>query len=271
LGGALRSAAATGAACGAIRLLNLTLGYERRPAAHHLTGAIARGELLAVCGPNGAGKSTLLKGLAGLLAPLDGAIDRGGLACRDMAYLPQQSEIDRSFPITVAEFAALGAVARCGLFGRIGGAERARVAGALEAVGLAGFEARGLDTLSGGQMQRAMFARLIVEDSPVILMDEPFTALDEPTVDDLLRLVRRWSREGRTVVAVLHDFELIRRAFPKTLLLAREIVAWGDTHAALTPETLAKARGMSEAYDLHAQECRRVAAAAVVAERIDDL
>ena len=242
---------------GAIRVADLTLGYDRRPAAHHITGAIEPGDLLAVCGPNGAGKSTLLKGLAGLLAPLGGAIDRGGIACRDMAYLPQQSEIDGSFPINVRDFVGLGAVARCGLFGRIGPSERARVERALAAVGLSGFEARELDTLSGGQMQRALFARLIVEDSPVILMDEPFAALDEPTVEDLLRLARRWSEEGRAVVAVLHDFDLIRRNFPKTLLLAREAIFWGPTAAALTPENLAAARRMSEAYDAGARECRR--------------
>jgi zinc/manganese transport system ATP-binding protein len=256
-----------GALTGAIRLDNVTFGYDRRPAVHHLSGLIEAGDRLAVCGPNGAGKSTLLKGLAGLMTPFEGRIDRGGLSARDLAYLPQQNEIDRAFPICVADFVAIGAVARCGLFGRIGAEERANVTRAIAAVGLSGFEARGLDTLSGGQTQRALFARLIVEDRPVILMDEPFAALDEPTVEELLRLIAQWSREGRTVIAVLHDFELIRRAFPKTLLLAREPIAFGRTAEALTSATIAAARGMAEAYDAHAEECRRAAAQA---ERVHD-
>jgi zinc/manganese transport system ATP-binding protein len=240
-----------------IRLVNLTLGYDRRPAVHHLDGVIAPGEALAVCGPNGAGKSTLLKGLAGLLAPLGGAIDRGGLPPRDIAYLPQVVEIDRSFPIDVFDFAALGAARRAGLFGGLGRAETARVEAAIGAVGLVGFEDRALDTLSGGQMQRALFARLIVQDLPVILLDEPFGAIDEAAIEDLLALIAQWGREGRTVVAVLHELDLARRAFPRTLLLAREAIVWGATEEALSPAPLARAREMGEAYDREARECRR--------------
>ncbi len=240
-----------------IRLENLTLGYDRRPAAHHVTGVIDAGALLAVCGPNGAGKSTLLKGIAGLLAPLGGRIDRGGLAARDIAYLPQIFEIDRSFPIHVHDFVALGAVNRCGVFGGVGARELARVSAAIAAVRLEGFERRALDTLSGGQMQRAMFARLIVQDQPVILLDEPFGAIDDATTHDLIGLIRQWGREGRTVVAVLHDYDLVRRHFPQTLLLARETIAWGATEEALTPPHLARARGMVEAFDETARECAR--------------
>jgi zinc/manganese transport system ATP-binding protein len=244
-------------ASSAIRLENLTLGYDRRPAVHHLHGAIEPGALLAVCGPNGAGKSTLLKGLAGLIPPLGGGVDRGGLAVSDIAYLPQIHEIDRSFPINVHEFVALGCVNRCGVFGRIGERELIRVASAIAAVRLDGFERRALDTLSGGQMQRAMFARLIVQDQPAILLDEPFGAIDAATTADLLGLVKYWSQEGRSVVAVLHDHDLVRRNFPQTLLLAREPIFWGATQEALSAKNLARARGMAEAHDQLARECAR--------------
>lgn len=240
-----------------IRLVNLTLGYDRRPAVHHLEGEIAPGAGLAVCGPNGAGKSTLLKALAGLLAPLGGRIDRGAGSPRDVAYLPQIVEIDRSFPINVRDFIAMGAMSRVGLFGRIGAAEQARIAGAIDRVRLAGFEERALDTLSGGQMQRVLFARLIVQDQSVILLDEPFGAIDESTIDDLLALIGQWRAEGRTVVAVLHEHDLARRAFPQTLLLARECVAWTDTAEALCAQNLARARAMSEVFDAAARECLR--------------
>ncbi|MEF3366541.1 ATP-binding cassette domain-containing protein [Methylocystis sp. 9N] len=240
-----------------IRLVNLTLGYDRRPAVHHLEGEIAPGAGLAVCGPNGAGKSTLLKALAGLLAPLGGSIERGGASPRNVAYLPQIVDIDSAFPINLRDFVAMGAMTRIGLFGGLDAAERARVAEAIETVGLSGFEERALDTLSGGQMQRALFARLIVQDQSVILLDEPFGAIDEATIDDLLALISRWRAEGRTVVAVLHDFDIARRAFPQTLLLARERIAWGDTRDALCKANLARARAMSAAFDESARECLR--------------
>ncbi len=242
---------------GPIRLVNLTLGYDRRPAVHHLDGEIAPGEGLAVCGPNGAGKSTLLRALAGLLAPLGGRIERSGASPREAAYLPQLVEVDRSFPINVRDFIAMGAMRRVGLFGRIDASERARTAQALDRVGMAGMEDRPIDTLSGGQMQRVLFARLIVQDRRVILLDEPFGAIDEATTEDLLALVAQWRAEGRTVVAVLHELDLARRAFPRTLLLARERIAWGETRATLCAENMARARAMSEAYDRQARECLR--------------
>jgi zinc/manganese transport system ATP-binding protein len=238
-----------------IRLENLTLGYDRRPAVHHVHGAIAPGTSLAVCGPNGAGKSTLLKSLAGLLRPLGGHIDYGGLNVRDIAYLPQLFEIDCDFPIRLLDFVATGATVRSGLFGWIGGGEIARIEEALDAVNLTGFEERTLDTLSGGQMQRALFARLIVQDRRVILLDEPFGAIDAATTEDLLALIAQWRAQGRTVVAVLHDLALARHAFPNALLLAREVISWGDAREALSPENLAKAQTMVEAFDREAQEC----------------
>jgi zinc/manganese transport system ATP-binding protein len=242
----------------AIRLTDLTLGYDRHPAVHHLSGEIATGSLTAIVGPNGAGKSTLLKGIAGALSPLDGdiALARG----RRLAYLPQQAELDRSFPIHVYDLVAMGLWNRAGIFGRIGGGAAAKIEAAIAAVGLAGFERRPIGALSGGQMQRALFARLLLQDADIILLDEPFTAIDARTTADLLALVQRWHGESRTVIAVLHDIETVRRAFPQTLLLARESVAWGATAEVLTPANLLKARRMVEAFDSHAAPCERDAA-----------
>jgi zinc/manganese transport system ATP-binding protein len=104
-------------------------------------------------------------------------------------------------------------------------------------------------------MQRALFARLLLQDASVILLDEPFTAIDAKTTADLLDLVRRWHAEERTVVAVLHDLETVRRIFPQSLLLAREPIAWGDTAGVLKPENLLRARRMVEAHDPHAHPC----------------
>jgi zinc/manganese transport system ATP-binding protein len=243
----------------AVAFQNLTLGYDRHPAVHHLSGEIGEGSLLAIVGPNGAGKSTLLKGIVGVLHPLGGGISRNGVSARDIAYLPQIAEIDRSFPISVFDLVAMGLWKRAGLLGGIGAADREKISGAIEAVGMRGFENRSIGTLSGGQMQRALFARLLLQDARVILLDEPFASLDSKTVSDLLELVHRWHGEKRTVVAVLHDFELVKRHFPESLLLAREPVAWGKTAEALSPENLLKARRMSEAFDDRAGICEDAA------------
>jgi zinc/manganese transport system ATP-binding protein len=128
---------------------------------------------------------------------------------------------------------------------------------ALAAVGLEGFERRGIGELSAGQFQRVLFARLLLQDCPVIILDEPFTAIDSRTVADLLGLVLRWHAENRTLIAVLHNFEQVRSYFPLTLLLAREPIAWGKTSEVLTAENLQLARQMSEAWDEAAAACRR--------------
>jgi zinc/manganese transport system ATP-binding protein len=243
-----------------LQFRDLTLGYDRHPAVHHLTGAVEEGALTALIGPNGAGKSTLFKGMVGLLKPLAGTVELAGVRAAEIAYLPQAAEIDRSFPINVYDLVAMGLWRRRGLFGAIGGADRVRIDAAISAVGLTGFEARPIGTLSGGQMQRALFARLLLQDARVILLDEPFTAIDAKTAADLFALVRRWHGERRTVVAALHDLDLVRTGFPQTLLLAREPVAWGETAQVLTPDNLLKARRMCEAFDDAADVCADVAA-----------
>jgi len=238
-----------------IKFRDVTLGYDRHPAVHHLDGEVAKGALLAVVGPNGAGKSTLFRGLAGILKPLAGSIDLGGLDIRDIAYLPQSVDIDRTFPISVFDLVGTGLWRTTGFFGGMGKPARDKITQALAAVGLNGFENRSIGTLSGGQMQRMLFARALLQDARLIVLDEPFNAIDAKTSADLLALVRRWHGEGRTVLAALHDMDLVRSHFPETLLLARGPVAWGATAQVLTVENLAEARRMCEAFDDTAAAC----------------
>ncbi len=236
---------------------NLTLGYDRHPAVHHLDYAIRAGALVAVVGPNGAGKSTLLKGIIGSLAPLGGEIRMTGIEASEIAYLPQQADIDRSFPISVFDMVAMGLWRQTGAFRRFGREGDSKVGEALDIVGLGGFEKRPIGTLSGGQMQRSLFARLLLQDVRLILLDEPFTAIDSATVRDLKGLIRRWHGERRTVIAVLHDLDQVRTDFPQTLLLAREQVAAGPTENVLTPANLDQARRLTEAFDEEAAVCVR--------------
>ena len=231
-----------------IRFDNVTLGYHHHPAVHHLKGEVAAGSLLAVVGPNGAGKSTLLKGIVGELRPLQGKVELCGIKRENIAYLTQQSTLDSSFPIVIYDFVALGLWAQFGAFRGLTRAARQRIEQAIAAVGLSGLEDRPIGQLSGGQLQRARFARLILQDSPLVLLDEPYGAIDANTVRDLATLVRRWNDEGRTVICVLHDFAQVRQDYPETLLLAREVVARGATAQVLSETNLLRARRLAETH-----------------------
>ena len=236
----------------ALKLTNLTVSYDRHPAVHHVSAEIPAAEMTAIVGPNGAGKSTLLKALLGLAPRVEGRIE---CSAKRIAYLPQQAEIDRSFPISVFDTVLLGRWSRFGGFGGAQSADIHDAQHAIEAVGLAGFEQRPIDTLSVGQFQRVLFARLLLQDADLVLLDEPFAAIDSKTVADLMRLMRRWREEKRTVVCVLHDLDQVRRDFPSSLLMARELVASGPTETVLSPENLLRARAMAEAWDEHAGTC----------------
>ncbi len=161
--------------------------FARRGALRGLGGRFAPGSLTAVVGPNGAGKTTLLRALAGLHPAHAGHIDRGGLAPRQIALLPQASALDRSFPVTCADLVALGAWGAMGAWGAAPADLTARVQDALAQVGLHGFGPRAVGALSAGQFQRVMFARLIVQDAPVVLLDEPTAAWTRAPRPTLLR------------------------------------------------------------------------------------
>lgn len=229
----------------AIRIDDLSVSYGANLAIHQISGAFERGSLTAIAGPNGAGKSTLLKALMGEIATT-GSIDRGALQTRDIGYLPQASSIDRSFPITVADVVCFGAWKHMGVFGGISATATDAMHRALLDVGLPGMKNRQISELSVGQFQRVLFARLLVQDAKVIVLDEPFTAVDSRTVYDLTQIILKWKEEGRTVIAVLHDFEQIRLTFPKTLLLSHTVVGWGRTEDVLTEKNLNTARVLAE-------------------------
>jgi zinc/manganese transport system ATP-binding protein len=225
-----------------IAVRGLSVRYGRRCAFEGLTGEFAPSSLTAVVGPNGAGKSSLLKTLAGVVRPAAGEIICTARARHRLAFLPQQEELDRSFPITVAELVALGDWRNFGAVREPPQQLAGKTLEALAAVGLSFLADRQIAELSVGQFQRALFARLLLQDADVILLDEPFASLDESTTKDLLLLLRRWQGEGRTVIAVLHDLDCVRQHFPSTLLLARSPIAWGDTSLVLSAENLARAQ-----------------------------
>lgn len=241
----------------AVTLENVTLSYNRHPAVHHISGTFERGSLTAVAGPNGAGKSTLLKGIAGIITPDEGHIQINGAGKGHVAYLPQASELQRDFPMSVLHLVATGFWHQSSGLRAITPAMKARASEALADVGLRGFEKRELASLSAGQFQRALFARLLVQDAALVLLDEPFTAIDADTTTHLLEIILRWHAEKRTVICVLHDFAQIRKYFPDCLLLARECIAWGDSAKTLQPDMLQNARVFHDSWHATPEICER--------------
>ena len=245
---------------GAVVLRDVTLAYDGNPAVYRLSGSFARGSLTAIVGPNGSGKTTLLKGIVGLLQPAAGQIERAPFGRGGIAYLPQHAEIERGFPISVLDTVLLGHWRRIGWARAVTRELREAAQQAVAAVGLEGFERRPIETLSAGQFQRVLFARLIVQNAELILLDEPLSAIDWRTAEDLLQLIIGWHRTGCTVAAVLHDLDLVDAYFPDTLLLARECIAWGPTREVLVPPNLRQARQMTDARPAKAEDWQRIPA-----------
>lgn len=240
-----------------IRLENLSAGYDRHPATHHIDGVFAPGKLTAVVGPNGGGKSTLLKALMGFLPPMSGRIGFNGVKPDEIAYLPQQSETDRHFPLSVLDVVMLGFWPKLGAFRGVTQAQREAAHHALESVGMADFAARPIEAMSTGQWRRVLFARLMLQDARVLVLDEPFAGVDARTTEMLMRILEQWRGEGRTVIAVVHDLALARARFDEALLVARDCVAWGPVAQALTDANLARANTLAEKWVEEAEACER--------------
>lgn len=240
-----------------LELCDLTAGYDRHPAVHHIAARFRAGSLTAIIGPNGGGKSTLLKAIMGMIPLMSGHIILRGVTMRDCAYMPQQSEIDRDFPLRAADLVNFGHWRRAGAYRLVTPAMQQRTDEALRRVGMFSFKERPVSSLSVGQFQRILFARIIVQDARLILLDEPFAPIDSKTVADLVPLLKQWRAEGRAVLLVAHDPALVRESCPNAMLLAREVVAYGATADVMEPANLHRARLLAESWEDRAPQCDR--------------
>ncbi len=208
-----------------ITLDDVELRHGSRAILSAVSGRFPAGSQTALIGANGSGKTTLLRSVAGLHPLAAGSIDRHGLAAADIALLAQGSHLDRSFPITCRDVVALAAH-RLGPFRAVGRNRLLAAQAALQRVGLLDLASRPIQALSAGQFQRVLFARTIVQDARLILLDEPFTAVDANTTRLLLSVIQDWCIQGRTVVAVLHDMDLVHRHFPAIVRLEDQTAHW---------------------------------------------
>ena len=221
-----------------LQLRNISLGYGNAPLFRQMSLDIEAGRCLAVLGANGTGKSSFVKMLLGLKEPMTGRIAWPKGRPAEIGYLAQMTEFDRRFPIRVRDLAAMGAWRGFGLRARLGRDGHRRVEAALTDAGVLEIADEALHRLSCGQLQRALFARVIMQNAPLILLDEPFAAVDQTTEAHLLKMIRRWRNEGRAVVMVLHDLSSVLDTCDSALLLGGGRAFHGPVGEVLTPERL---------------------------------
>ena len=218
-----------------IRLQNLVVGYQGVPLLKKpISGIFGSGSLTALIGENGVGKSTLLKTICGILPPIGGEVQFSSDSVKkSISWLPQRTDIDCSFPISVFDVVAMGCWPQSAVYSPLKDEDIERIFLALKRVRIASLADRALDRLSSGQIQRMLFARLLVQNIDIMVMDEPFTGTDNQTQDELIRLVVELNRSGRTVITVLHNLEIVARFFPDTLVITSHYSNWGSTSTVL--------------------------------------
>lgn len=211
-----------------IELNHLVAGYEQQAITPSLSGVIETGSLTAVVGMNGCGKSTLLKTLAGFIPPVSGTLT-WTTTRPTVGWLAQRHVLESQFPLTVQDVVSQGAWPSVSLLRGLRADMRKRIADVLARLGLETMAKTPIETLSGGQFQRMLFARIMVQQAPLVMLDEPFTGVDEATSNDLMALILEMHQQGQTVLAVLHDNQRVTRYFPETLWLGPSVYHWGET------------------------------------------
>jgi ABC-type Mn2+/Zn2+ transport system ATPase subunit len=227
-----------------IRAVSVVYGDQR--ALDDVTFQVEQGEQVAVVGPNGAGKSTLFKLIAGTLKPSRGEI----LMCGHepdqhtcIAYVPQRSQIDWSFPVTVEDVVLMGRVGRMGLFRRARRRDWSSVRASLARVDATHLAQKRIGELSGGQQQRVFVARALAQEASLLLLDEPLSGLDAPSQQAIFEILASLRPDGVTVLVATHDLNLAAARFDRVMLLNKGIVAFDRGPEVLTAENLLAAYG----------------------------
>ncbi len=229
-----------------IRIENLSVSYKETLALKDISLALHGPTITGIIGPNGAGKSTLLKGMLGIIphqgqAFLDDKEVKKSL--HRIAYVEQKINIDYNFPIKVKECVSLGLFPSIPLFRSLNAKHWKKVQEALEIVGLADYSERQISQLSGGQFQRVLIARCLVQEADYILLDEPFVGIDSVSEEIIMNTLRDLKKAGKTVLIVHHDLSKVPHYFDQVLLVNREVIAFGPTKETFTEANLKEAYG----------------------------
>ena len=229
-----------------IRIENLSVSYKETLALKDISLVLQGPTITGIIGPNGAGKSTLLKGMLGII-PHEGHafIEDKEMkkSLKKVAYVEQKIHIDYNFPIKVKECVSLGLYPSIPLFHTLKASHWKKVAEALEIVGLSDYAERQISQLSGGQFQRVLIARCLVQDADYILLDEPFVGIDSVSEEIIMNTLRDLKKSGKTVLIVHHDLGKVPHYFDQVLLLNKELIALGPTKETFTQANLKQAYG----------------------------
>jgi zinc/manganese transport system ATP-binding protein len=229
-----------------LNLSDVAFAYDGDVALEHVTMNIHPGEAVALIGPNGSGKSTMLKGVLGEIPLVAGEMTvfrpkKGRGQSGRIGYLPQDDDIDSDFPITLRQVVMMGRYRRLGWFRFPGADDRKAVAEALEVTGLTSRANTRFGALSGGQQQRGLLARALATKPSLLLLDEPFNALDQPNRDALITTLRDLKAQGVGILLTTHDLELAREVCDSVLLVNGVQVAFGPREQVLTLANLQQA------------------------------
>lgn len=235
----------------ALQIEGLTVNYGRMHALWDISCALPQNTVTGIIGPNGAGKSTLLKSLLGMVEMHAGDVHFFGMPLKRararIAYIPQRNSVDWEFPITAFELVLMGRYGRLGYFKWPKRADREAALRALEQVGMARYADRQINELSGGQQQRLFFARALLQDAELYLMDEPFSGVDMATESALVHLIGECKKQGKTFLIVHHDLSSVESYFDWVMMLNVRLVACGPVEKAFDKETIARTYGKGSA------------------------
>ena len=229
-----------------IEMKNLSVSYQGQLALEPISLTIKGPTITGIIGPNGAGKSTLIKGMLGIVdSEGQPFLDRKPMKqeLSKIAYVEQKIHIDYNFPIKVKECVSLGLYPKIKLFQRLKASDWEKVARALKIVGLEDFAERQISQLSGGQFQRVLIARCLVQEAEYIFLDEPFVGIDSVSEEIIMATLRQLRKAGKTILIVHHDLSKVVAYFDQVLLLNKEVIAFGSTESTFIKENMQKTYG----------------------------
>lgn len=228
-----------------LEMINVTKSYKHKNANENINLVLESG-VYGLLGPNGAGKSTLIKAILNIV-PHSGKILINGKVSKkelkNIAYVEQKSDIDHTFPIKVKECVSLGTYTGLKLFQKLGNKEWSRVSNALQKVNLSEYENRQIGELSGGQFQRVLLARCLVQEADYIFLDEPFVGIDSISEKIIMNILQDLKSQGKTILIVHHDLSKVREYFDDIVILNRELISYGSVRDSFNQKYLKAAYG----------------------------
>ena len=229
-----------------VDIKNLTVTYKDTPALENISVKLSKSKIIGIVGPNGAGKSTLIKAILNIIpskgiVTIDDKVSKEQLS--NVAYVEQKIKIDYTFPIKVRECVSLGIYPKIGLFKKLKKEDWKKVDDALKLVGLEEYSNRQISELSGGQFQRVLIARCLVQEAKYIFLDEPFIGIDSVSEEIIMNTLRKLRDNGHTILIVHHDLRKVHAYFDEVLLLNKKLISYGSTKETFTRENLTNTYG----------------------------